>query len=62
MREGLILETPYNMGDTLNGKRGLQIEDELKLVDHTISNLRAERATQKSITLTIKDLGIERLV
>ena len=50
------------MGDTLNGKCGLQIEDELKLVDHKLSDLRAEGATQQSITLTMKDLGIQRLV
>lgn len=62
VKEGLILESPYVMGDTLNGKCGLQIEDELKLVDHKLSDLRAEGATQQSITLTMKDLGIQRLV
>ncbi|KGN64901.2 hypothetical protein Csa_022764 [Cucumis sativus] len=60
VKEGLILESPYVMGDTLNGKCGLQIEDELKLVDHKLSDLRAEGATQQSITLTMKDLGIQR--
>ncbi|XP_022152881.1 alcohol-forming fatty acyl-CoA reductase-like isoform X1 [Momordica charantia] len=58
--EELILESPYNMGDTLNGKLGLQIEEERKLVNHTVTKLRAEGATQKSITLMLKDLGIER--
>ncbi|XP_038893773.1 fatty acyl-CoA reductase 3-like [Benincasa hispida] len=60
VKEGLILESPYKMGDTLNGKCGLQIEDELKLVDHTISDLRAHGATQRSITSIMKDLGLQR--
>ncbi|KAL4011314.1 hypothetical protein IC575_028368 [Cucumis melo] len=60
VKEGLILESQYNMGDTLNGKCGLQIEDELNLVDYKISDLRAKGATQQSITLTMKEMGLER--
>ncbi|XP_031112843.1 alcohol-forming fatty acyl-CoA reductase-like [Ipomoea triloba] len=59
-KEGLIQETPYQMGETLNGKCGLDIEREKKIIEETLKTLRAENASEKSITLAMKDLGIQR--
>ncbi|KAL3850313.1 hypothetical protein ACJIZ3_012195 [Penstemon smallii] len=59
-KEGLILETPYNMGETLNGTYGLDIDAEKKLVEDTLKQLRAENNSENSIKLAMKDLGIQR--
>ncbi|XP_071706968.1 fatty acyl-CoA reductase 3-like [Rutidosis leptorrhynchoides] len=58
---GLILETPYRLGEALNGAPGLDINTEKKIIDEKLKELSSdENATDKSITLTMKDLGIER--
>ncbi|EYU36962.1 hypothetical protein MIMGU_mgv1a0098192mg, partial [Erythranthe guttata] len=59
-KEGLVLETPFNMGATLNGTRGLDIENEKKIVDELLKKLRAESAPEKYIASTMKELGIQR--
>ncbi|CAA0810676.1 Fatty acyl-CoA reductase 3 [Striga hermonthica] len=59
-KEGLILESPYKMGETLNGTFGLDIDEEKKLVDETLKHLRDENHTEDFITTTMKDLGIQR--
>ncbi|KAL8057805.1 hypothetical protein ABFX02_04G207300 [Erythranthe guttata] len=59
-KEGLVLETPFNMGATLNGTRGLEIDNEKKIVDELLKKLRAESAPQKYIASTMKELGIQR--
>ncbi|XP_042487645.1 fatty acyl-CoA reductase 3-like [Macadamia integrifolia] len=57
---GLILENPFLMGETLNGTTGLDIEQEMKLVQERLNQLGAEEVTQKAQTLAMKDLGLER--
>ncbi|KAG2674465.1 hypothetical protein I3843_13G121400 [Carya illinoinensis] len=57
---GLILETPYHFGETLNGTTGLDIYAEKKLVEEKLNGFRAEGATEEEISLAMKDLGIER--
>ncbi|CAI9105584.1 OLC1v1004534C2 [Oldenlandia corymbosa var. corymbosa] len=59
-KEGLILETPYRMGETLNGTTGLDIDYEKKIIDEKLKELRAENATEQDIKLVMKDLGIQR--
>ncbi|XP_059430368.1 fatty acyl-CoA reductase 3-like [Corylus avellana] len=59
---GLILENPYRMGETLNGATGLDVEAEKKLVEDKLNEYRANGATEKEITIAMKDLGIERYV
>lgn len=60
-KPGLILETPYRLGDTLNGVNGLDIDTEKKIIEEKLKELSYdETATDKSITLAMKDLGIER--
>ncbi|CAH1432633.1 unnamed protein product [Lactuca virosa] len=58
---GLILESPYRLGDALNGVDGLDINVEKKIIEEKLKELSAdETSTDKSITLAMKDLGIER--
>ena len=59
---GLILENPYHMGDTLNGSTGLDIDNEVRLVEEKLKELHAENATEAEITIAMKDFGIERFV
>nr|Q9XGY7.1 RecName: Full=Alcohol-forming fatty acyl-CoA reductase [Simmondsia chinensis]AAD38039.1 acyl CoA reductase [Simmondsia chinensis]AAD38040.1 acyl CoA reductase [synthetic construct]AFI74369.1 acyl-CoA reductase [synthetic construct]QCQ82563.1 alcohol-forming fatty acyl-CoA reductase [synthetic construct] len=59
-KNGLILEKPYYMGESLNGRLGLDINVEKKLVEAKINELQAAGATEKSIKSTMKDMGIER--
>ncbi|KAG6682358.1 hypothetical protein I3842_13G136600 [Carya illinoinensis] len=59
---GLILETPYHFGETLNGTTGLDIYAEKKLVEEKLNGFRAEGATEEEISLAMKDLGIERTI
>lgn len=50
------------MGDALNGVSGLDIDEEKRLVDRKLNELRAEGATSEAIKEAMKDMGIERLV
>ncbi|XP_039007151.1 alcohol-forming fatty acyl-CoA reductase-like isoform X2 [Hibiscus syriacus] len=59
-RSGLILENGYNMGEALNGVTGLDFDMERKVVDEKLSDLRSQGASDKDITLAMKDLGIQR--
>ncbi|KAL9273015.1 Alcohol-forming fatty acyl-CoA reductase-like protein [Drosera capensis] len=59
-REGLILEDPYYLGDTLNGAKGLDIEEEKRLVEQRLNDLVADGSTDEEIKLAMKDMGIER--
>nr|GME13447.1 alcohol-forming fatty acyl-CoA reductase-like [Ipomoea batatas] len=60
-REGLLKETPFQMGETLNGKCGLDIDRENEIIQETLTNLRAQNnVSDESITLAMKELGIQR--
>ncbi|KAK6119851.1 hypothetical protein DH2020_046398 [Rehmannia glutinosa] len=59
-KEGLILETPYKMGETLNGTSGLDIDAEKMLVDETLKHLKSQNYSEDSIKSAMKDLGIQR--
>ncbi|GER40406.1 fatty acyl-CoA reductase [Striga asiatica] len=59
-KEGLILETPYKMGETLNGTSGLDIDSEKKLVNDTLKQLKADNSCEDIIKSKMKDLGIQR--
>ncbi|KAF3439409.1 hypothetical protein FNV43_RR17687 [Rhamnella rubrinervis] len=54
---GLILESPYHMGDTLNGATGLDIDGEMRLVDEKLKQLRAFDSSDAAITMAMKDFG-----
>ncbi|KAK8562453.1 hypothetical protein V6N12_010531 [Hibiscus sabdariffa] len=59
-RSGLILENGYSLGETLNGVGGLDINMETKVVDDKLNDLRLQGASDKDITIAMKDLGIHR--
>lgn len=56
----MILETPYNLGETLNGTSGLDIDTENKVMEETLKQLKAEGSSEQSITSAMKELGLER--
>lgn len=59
-KSGLIMETPYRMGETLNGTTGLDINHEKKLVEENLDQLRATGASPETITQAMRDLGLTR--
>lgn len=59
-REGLLLEKPFYMGETLNGTSRLDIDAEFKIMEEKLNELRSNGATEEAITSAMKDLGIER--
>nr|GEZ63596.1 gland-specific fatty acyl-CoA reductase 1 [Tanacetum cinerariifolium] len=60
-KPGLILETPYYLGDTLNEVNGLDIKQEKMIIEDTLNKLKFDRdANDKTITLAMKDLGMRR--
>ncbi|KAM1100211.1 hypothetical protein FF1_006660 [Malus domestica] len=61
-KDGLLLENPYRMGETLNGTTGLDIDNEIRLLQEKLKELRAEEASEQAITLALKDFGLQRFV
>ncbi|XP_034688637.1 alcohol-forming fatty acyl-CoA reductase-like [Vitis riparia] len=59
-REGLILESPLKMGKALNGASGLDVDKEKKLVEEGLNELNELQATEETISLTMKELGMKR--
>ncbi|KAM7272419.1 hypothetical protein ACFE04_027082 [Oxalis oulophora] len=59
-KPGLIPETPYIYGETIKGTTRLDVEIEKKIIEQELNQLHAEGATDRSITLAMKDLGIKR--
>ncbi|CAA0810673.1 Fatty acyl-CoA reductase 3 [Striga hermonthica] len=57
---GLVLETPFKFGETLNGTYNLDIYKEKECVEAKLEELRAQNASQKCIASAMKDLGIQR--
>ncbi|KDP34806.1 hypothetical protein JCGZ_10586 [Jatropha curcas] len=57
---GLIMEKSYQLGETLNGVLGLNIEEEKKLIDRKLNQLRREGATEANIKKAMIDMGTER--
>lgn len=61
-KSGLIMETPYRMGETLNGTTGLDINHEKKFVQEKLDQLRASGASPETVTQAMKDLGLRRFI
>ncbi|KAI3851927.1 hypothetical protein MKW98_019926 [Papaver atlanticum] len=62
-KEGLILEEPYSMGETLNRTATvLDIEMEKKVIEQKLEELRAKQLSKKEETKAMKELGLERLI
>lgn len=54
------MESSYKMGDSLNGVKGLDIEEEQAIVADKLKQLKENGATEEFVTQTMKDLGLER--
>lgn len=54
------METPYKLGESLNGIEGLDIEAEQMVIEEKLKQLKENGATNETITLAMKDLGLER--
>lgn len=54
------METPYKMGEALNGTPGLDIYSEKKLMEDTLKQLGAQNYSQDDIKSAMKDFGIQR--
>lgn len=62
-KPGLMLETPYHLGESINGTNGLDIDEERKIVEDKLKELKADKnANDKSIKLAMKDLGMQRYI
>ncbi|KAI3822776.1 hypothetical protein L1987_10374 [Smallanthus sonchifolius] len=60
-KPGLMLETPYHLGESLNETNGLDIHEERKIVEDKLKELKSDsNADDKSIKLAMKDLGMQR--
>ncbi|KAH9659960.1 Fatty acyl-CoA reductase 3 [Citrus sinensis] len=59
---GMLYESSFKMGDTLNGASGLDIDVERQVVEQELNELQAEGASEEAITLAMKDLGIKRTI
>lgn len=57
---GLITEKPFDMGESLNGTPGLDIQQEQRLVNQTLKELRAMNATKQEEAEVMKELGMKR--
>nr|XP_010943712.1 probable fatty acyl-CoA reductase 4 [Elaeis guineensis] len=60
MKEGLILETAFRMGETLKENSYLDIEAELMLVEEKKRELRANRSVEDDETTAMKEMGMKR--
>ncbi|XP_022996086.1 fatty acyl-CoA reductase 3-like, partial [Cucurbita maxima] len=59
-RDGVILESSYKMGESLNGVKGLDIEEEQAIVADKLKQLKENGVTEELVTQAMKDLGLER--
>ena len=60
-KPGLMLEIPYHLGESLNGTSGLDIDEERKIVEDKLKEVKSDKnADDKSIKLAMKNLGMQR--
>ncbi|KAF7849087.1 hypothetical protein BT93_L1258 [Corymbia citriodora subsp. variegata] len=59
-KSGVILEKAFSMGETINGSRKLDVNEEKLLSDGLIRVLREKNASDKEITIALRELGLQR--
>ncbi|RID68869.1 hypothetical protein BRARA_C01002 [Brassica rapa] len=59
-RSGLILEKPFAMGETLNGKNKVDIDAEMLLVEQKLKQLKKLGYSEEETKQAMKDLGLKR--
>ncbi|KVH90712.1 Fatty acyl-CoA reductase [Cynara cardunculus var. scolymus] len=57
---GIILETPFKIGETLNGKNDLNIREEKNATQERLEQLTVEKADEEVVSSAMKDFGIQR--
>ncbi|KAJ8768223.1 hypothetical protein K2173_021163 [Erythroxylum novogranatense] len=57
---GLIPEKPYQLGESLNGISGLDVDEEKRIVEHKLNELKGKGATKLEFEEALKDLGMRR--
>ena len=60
MKEGVILERPFHMGETLKEGLHLDIEQELKIVEQRKGELQMSKAEEDVEKAAMKELGLQR--
>uniref|UniRef100_A0A7N0TIR2 Fatty acyl-CoA reductase n=1 Tax=Kalanchoe fedtschenkoi TaxID=63787 RepID=A0A7N0TIR2_KALFE len=60
-KAGVMAETPFKMGETLNGTSGLDINFEFKVMEEKLKQLKEEeKLSEAAITAAMKDFGNKR--
>ncbi|XP_062196773.1 putative fatty acyl-CoA reductase 7 [Phragmites australis] len=59
-QEGILLEKPFLMGETLREGAQLDIESELNLIKETMRELKANCSSERTEKRTMKELGLKR--
>ncbi|KAI4313502.1 hypothetical protein L6164_026477 [Bauhinia variegata] len=57
--DGLVLEQPFQMGQTLNGFSKLDIDFEKKLVEKKLRELRTQNYKEEAVTSIMRNFGLE---
>ncbi|KAF7848145.1 hypothetical protein BT93_L2253 [Corymbia citriodora subsp. variegata] len=57
---GIIRERAIYMGETLNGSRVLDVNEEKLLVEELMIELREKDASERELTIALKNLGLQR--
>ncbi|KAM7268158.1 hypothetical protein ACFE04_010324 [Oxalis oulophora] len=60
LREEILMEKPFHMGQTLSKTNKLDIDMEKKVIENKLNDLRQQRTSEEEIKRAMKDLGIER--
>ncbi|KAK1288874.1 hypothetical protein QJS10_CPB19g00363 [Acorus calamus] len=59
-KSGVILEKPFQMGETLNQASGLDVDAELRLVEERLKELHADDVEPHLERTSMKQLGLQR--
>uniref|UniRef100_A0A7N0U4N3 Fatty acyl-CoA reductase n=1 Tax=Kalanchoe fedtschenkoi TaxID=63787 RepID=A0A7N0U4N3_KALFE len=59
-KEGIVNETPFKMGETLNGTFDLDIDFEFKVMQEKLHKLKEDKLSEAAITVAMKDFGNKR--
>ncbi|VFQ71446.1 unnamed protein product [Cuscuta campestris] len=60
-RSGSVPESPFRLGDTVNnGDTCLDIDEEKRVIEEKLMELKSQEATDKQVRVAMKILGIER--
>lgn len=61
-KTGIVEETSFNIGETLNGINNLDINNEFKVMEEKLTQLKAAKMSESVINASMKAFGTERFV